>query len=77
MSDYRDYDPEDALDATDPPAIQLDVLERVLIALRSNIQDDRTEGRRLDALRVIRRLNETRGVQRQRLRRLREDFEAL
>jgi hypothetical protein len=70
-----DYDPEDALDADDPPATQLAVLERVVAVLRSNVEDRRHAGRRDDALRVVARLGTLRGADGRRLRNIKHALE--
>ena len=68
---YGDADPEDAYDATDPPAIRLDVLERIIDALEADASDPRREIRRVDALRLVDDLNGVPGVEQRRLRHLR------
>jgi hypothetical protein len=72
---FRDFDPEDAYDATDPPGVRLDVLERIADALEDD--DDRREPRRLDALRLVANLDGVAGVNRRRLRRIRRRLEDL
>ena len=75
---FRDYDPEDSYDATDPINDRIDVLERVIDSLRDN-RDDRFDGRRRDLLRVLDNLDREDLNRRQarRAQRLREDAEAL
>ena len=75
---FRDYDPEDSYDATDPIDTRLDVLERVVDSLRDN-RDDRFDGRRRDLLRVLDNLDrdDLNRREERRARRLREDAEAL
>lgn len=52
MTDFADYDPEDAYDAGDPPELRLAVLRRVVAALRQRDAHHR-DGRRGDALRLL------------------------
>lgn len=79
MSDttFRDHDPEDAYDATDPISVRLDVLERVVAAL--NVDDDRFDARRGDLLRLLDALDGEDMGRREarRLRKLREAAEDL
>ena len=77
MIGYGDRDPEDAYDATDPPSIRLDVLERVVDRLEDDQADPRFEARRRDALRLVEALRKVRGVDRRRWRRIRRDLEEL
>ena len=77
MSDFRDKDPEDAYDATDPPSVRLDVLERIVADLEADVGDPRFEARRRDALRLVANLDRVRGVEHRRLRRVRRALEAL
>ena len=70
-----DKDPEDAYDAGDPPAVRLEVLERIVASLQAI--DDRRELRRDDALRLVDNNRRAPGVDRRRLERIRRDLEAL
>ena len=73
MSDFADYDPEDAFDDADPVPVRLAVLERVVAALRAS--SDRREARRVDALRLVVKLEAT--APGARLAAIRADLEAL
>ena len=64
-----------AHDAGDPPAVRLEVLERVVVSLRAS--DDRRELRRDDALRLVDNNRRGPGVDRRRLQRIRRDLESL
>jgi hypothetical protein len=75
MSDFDDFDPEDAYDADDPPNVCLAVIGRVVDALRAS--SDRREPRRVDALRLLDNLEGVLGVDLLRLQELRDDLEAL
>ena len=57
-----DHDAEDAYDATDPPAMQLDVLERIADELDDDPGEPRREFRRVDALRLVGNLERRPGV---------------
>lgn len=50
MTSIGDFDPEDQWDDGDPTDVKLDILERVVQLLRLQ------EGRRLDALRLVAKL---------------------
>jgi len=74
---FNDFDPEDAYDVEDDPETRLEVLERVVADLRSRRLDGRFEGRRIDALRVIRNfLNERTNLE-DRLYELKTELEAM
>jgi hypothetical protein len=51
VTDFADFDPEDAWDGGDDDDTKLAVLERVVAALRAS--SDRREPRRRDALRLV------------------------
>jgi hypothetical protein len=54
MSDFGDFDPEDAFDADDRSGDQLDVLHKVVVALEKVPADDaRRPFRIVDALRLL------------------------
>jgi hypothetical protein len=74
---YLDKDPEDVYDAGDPANIRLDVLERVVAALRAHPADGRLEARRVDALRIVDNLEAELGVDRVRLWEIRDALEEL
>lgn len=80
MSDtaFRDFDPEDVYDATDPISDRLEVLERIVEHLRDN-RDERFEGRRDDLRRLLDNLEREDLSRREarRLRRIRDDEEEL
>jgi hypothetical protein len=57
VSDFGDYDPEDAWDDGDAIDLKLAILERVVRSLRDH-RDDRLEARRSDALRLVRKLED-------------------
>lgn len=71
-----DKDPEDAYDVVDPPNVRLEILERVVADLRAR-DDGRNAFRRTDALRLVDRLRDERGVDQRRLRQVRRDLQAL
>lgn len=75
MTDFGDFDPEDAYDADDPPHVRLAVIARIVADLRA--RSDRHELRRLDALRLLDALDAVPGVDLLRLRVLRDELEAL
>lgn len=81
MSDtqFNDFDPEDAYDVEDDPEMRLQVLEKVVADLRSRRLDNRFDGRKQDALRVITNfLNERSGPDNKgRLETLKAELEAL
>lgn len=74
MSAFGDFDPEDAFDDGDSPDVKLHVLGRIVDSLYA--ETDRREIRRLDALRLIRKM-ESEGLNSARLQELRGALEAL
>ena len=58
MSDFRDFDPEDAYDVDDPPGRRLEVLARVVAAVTDDDDDGRLAVRRRDVLRVLSNLRD-------------------
>ena len=77
MNGYGDRDPEDAYDATDPAAVRLDVLERIIFDLETDREDGRWDRRRLDALRLVHDLDGEFTADRVRLAYVRDALEAL
>jgi hypothetical protein len=53
MTDFGDKQPEDAYDATDPPDVRLEVLERVVDSLEELDVGPARLVRRDDALRLV------------------------
>jgi hypothetical protein len=53
VTDFGDFDPEDAYDAGDPPAMRVAVLRRIANNLRAGPDDGRRDSRVLDALRIL------------------------
>jgi len=76
-TNFNDFDPEDAYDVEDDPEMRLAVLEKVVADLRSRRLDGRFDGRRTDALRVIRNFLDERPEQQGRLESLKAELEAL
>ena len=72
-----DHDPEDAYDASDPPAMCLAVLERVVADLEADPAEPRREFRILDALRLVRVLGRRDGLDPHGLAAVRSTLEAL
>lgn len=73
--DFGDDDAEDAWDDDDPVEAKMAILERVVAQLRT-VWDDRGEARRVDALRLLSKLEQEHGVD-MRLRAIRDDLEEL
>jgi len=72
-----DKDPEDAWDDVDPLETKLRVLLRVAVALRDSERDDRFDARRVDAIRLLGKLDDTVIDHVQQLRQIRDILEAL
>lgn len=73
---FGDADPEDEWDDGDPFRVRLEILERVLAALRDR-RDERFEGRLGEALRLLAKLVDEHSVDQTRLERLRDALEGL
>ncbi len=78
MTDFADFDPEDAYDSGDPVELRIAVLRRVAAALAAAPTDKRLRFRLLDALRLLDNLDtEAPGEFADELDELRADLEAL
>lgn len=76
MTDFNDYDPEDAWDDNDSEDQKLSVMERIVEALEDRSAHDRL-ARRDDALRLLGKLTSTsKRRNRRHLKVLRERLEA-
>ena len=75
-SDFGDFDPEDEWDDGDDEEVKLRVLERVIESIRRRRDDADAEPRRIDALRLVGKL-EDRQVRRRAHRRLSDIREQL
>jgi hypothetical protein len=63
VTEFGDFDPEDAYDAGDPLRLRVAVLRRIVEHLRDEPDPARRERRRLDALRLLDNLDdETAGL---------------
>jgi hypothetical protein len=76
--DFGDYDPEDSWDDGDSTDVKVALLERIIDDLGSR-RDDRFDGRRADARRLIEKLagSDLDRRERRKVDGLREDLEAL
>lgn len=77
MTDFKDFDPEDAYDAGDAPEMRLDVLRRIVADLQKNRSDPRLEIRRSNALRLVRKERDGDTMRQNVLDELNRDLEAI
>lgn len=77
MTLFADWDPEDAYDGDDPPAVRLVVLDRIVADLELRRDDVRTPARRIAARRLLEALALEPGVDQLRVGDLLADLEAI